>query len=276
MAAAAASRPAARASGSEQSIEVGHGAAVSLSRQPARRAVVKRGRPARSRWSVTSVQPPAPRTSAGSASPCWSACSMPSAATGHQEPGGGPEEPPDDVEAVGAAPQGERRVVVGDLLRHPRAVGHVRRVGDDDVDACRRGHGAVRDRSCRRRAPRPGCPPRPRGRRRCAGSTRWRRGRARRRSPSLPGARSRSTGRGRPIPRRGRRPSAPGSRRPGRAPSPPAAPSPDGGRRRPVPRRARGAGTARGRSGAAGARGRRAGPAARRIARPPRPAPRRA
>ena len=55
--------------------------------------------------------------------------------TGHQEPGGGPEEPPDDVEAVGPAPESERRVVVGDLLRHPRAVGHVRRVGDDDVDA---------------------------------------------------------------------------------------------------------------------------------------------
>ena len=51
-------------------------AAVIRTRQ-ARRAVVKRGRPARSSWSSTSANPPCERTTAGSAVPCWSACSMP-------------------------------------------------------------------------------------------------------------------------------------------------------------------------------------------------------
>ena len=56
-------------------------------------------------------------------------------ATGAQQPRGGDEQAADDVQAVGAAPQRQRRVVVGDLPRHPRAVGHVGRVGDDEVDA---------------------------------------------------------------------------------------------------------------------------------------------
>ena len=48
-------------------VEVGHGAAVFRSAQAERRAVVNRGRPARSGWSSTSVNAPCARTSAGSA-----------------------------------------------------------------------------------------------------------------------------------------------------------------------------------------------------------------
>ena len=85
-------------------------------------------------------------------------------AAGMQQPRGGDQQPADDVEPVGAAPERQRRVVVGDLARQPRAVGHVGRVGDDDVDACRRARGSSAgsvmspgehlDRACR--PPRPG------------------------------------------------------------------------------------------------------------------------
>ena len=51
-----------------------------------------------------------------------------------QQPRGGDQQAADDVQPVRAAPQRQRRVVVGDLARHAGTVGHVGRVGDDEVD----------------------------------------------------------------------------------------------------------------------------------------------
>ena len=128
-------------------------------RVSARRAVVKRGRPARSGWSSTSANPPCARTSAGSALALLVGVLDAEPAAGTQQPGGGDEQPADDVQPVRAAPQRQRRVVVGDLARHAGAVGHVRRVGDDDVDGAVELARAAPGRSCRRRSTSTGVSP---------------------------------------------------------------------------------------------------------------------
>ena len=79
--------------------------------------MVNRGRPARSGWSSTSVKPPCARTTAGSAVALLVGVLDAEPAAGAQQPGGDGQHAADDVEPVRAAPQRQRRVVVGDLAR---------------------------------------------------------------------------------------------------------------------------------------------------------------
>ena len=133
-------------------VEIGHGAAVSPTAGSApRRAVVNRGRPARSGWSATSVEAAVRRGPAPAArSPCWSACSMPS-----QPPGRSSRAAVTSSPRTTSRPSGPPHSASGGSWSAtsrgtPRAVGHVGRVGDDDVDGAVELAQQRRGRSCRR------------------------------------------------------------------------------------------------------------------------------
>ena len=155
----------------------------------ARRALVRRGRPVRSAWCATSVQPPARASTAATPVALRLAVLEGEQAARAQQPRGHLDADPQHAQPVRAAVQRGRRVVLGDLgVDRDGVVRDVRRVGGDDVAGAEEPRQQLRGRRPRRRAAAPAG--RRRGPRRCGRPRRGRGGRARPRRPGRPGTSS--------------------------------------------------------------------------------------
>ena len=98
---------------------------------PGNRAVTKRARPARSRWSATSSQP---AKAAGALRPCRSECSTTTTPPGRSSRRAAASTARTRSSPSAPAPQGGRRVVLDNLRLGALPVRDVRRVADDQID----------------------------------------------------------------------------------------------------------------------------------------------
>ena len=230
----------------------GHGAS---------RAVVNRGRPARSRWSRTSVQRPVAvehrRHRLALDVGVLDARALPRAGAVRRRGPPAPGSRRDRRRRRTAPGAGRGRGLPGRPTPRPRA---------GRTAGCRRRRRRCRPGRRRRWRSRPGAGRR-RCRRGCARPSGTPARRAPRRAPGPAAPRARPPWRSRRSRCRGRPRPAPRAAWPPRRPSRPAARSRAGARTRPVRRRARRGGTTPARSGAAAARGPRAGPPGRRTRR---------
>ena len=121
------------------------GSSLPHGRFSGRRAVVKRGRPARSGWSSTSVEGPVRADEAGSALALLVGVLDAQPPAGVQQPGGDGQHPADDVEPVRARP----RARAAGRGRPPRAAARRRRARRAGWRRRRRPGRRARDSSCR-------------------------------------------------------------------------------------------------------------------------------